>query len=415
MNAQRRWHLCWVILGVCFLDLFINYSVRLGYGVVLPEMIRELGFTRADGGSIYNAYLLTYITVTPLTGYLTDRFGARRVISACLALLGSGVFLLGTAHQLWSACLFFGLTGLGASGLWVPIITMVQRWFSYRRKGLALGILSSGYGLGFALMGAAFPWVVSHYSWRHAWYILGMMALVLVAPNALVLRSDPADCGLRPWGQREPTPPAAIHAPSRVSLRRILREPNFWIIGGSYALLSYGLYGFTTFMVDYATYQLNLPLEQASLLASIHGIFQIVGVLTVLPASDYTGRQRTILFSNSVITALLISLLFIGGSWLPLCGVTALMAVFYGATFPIYGACAGDYFPKEAIGTVAGAWTPFYGSGAILTHWVTGWLRDVTGVYDHAFIICAAMAAGSVALMDLVKRKAEKAGASASL
>jgi MFS family permease len=184
VNAQRRWHLCWVILGVCFLDLFINYSVRLGYGVVLPEMIRELGFTRADGGSIYNAYLLTYITVTPLTGYLTDRFGARRVISVCLALLGSGVFLLGTAHQLWSACLFFGLTGLGASGLWVPIITMVQRWFSYRRKGLALGILSTGYGLGFALMGAAFPWVVSHYSWRHAWYIFGMMALVLVAPNA---------------------------------------------------------------------------------------------------------------------------------------------------------------------------------------------------------------------------------------
>jgi sugar phosphate permease len=415
VNEPRRWHLCWVILGVCFLDLFINYSVRLGYGVVLPEMIRELGFTRADGGSIYNAYLLTYITVTPLTGYLTDRFGARRVISVCLALLGSGAFLLGTAHQLWSACLFFGLTGLGASGLWVPIITMVQRWFSYRRKGLALGVLSTGYGLGFALMGAVFPWVVSVSSWRYAWYILGAMALVLVAPNALFLRSDPADCGLRPWGQSDPTPSAVTQSSSRVPLRRILREPNFWIIGASYAMLSYGLYGFTTFMVDYATYQLNLPLEQASLLASIHGIFQIVGVLTVLPASDYTGRQRTILFSNAVITALLISLLFIGGSWLPLCGVTALMAVFYGATFPIYGACAGDYFPKEAIGTVAGAWTPFYGSGAILTHWITGWLRDVTGVYDHGFIICAAMAAGSVALMGLVKRKADKARASASL
>jgi sugar phosphate permease len=55
------------------------------------------------------------------------------------------------------------------------------------------------------------------------------------------------------------------------------------------------------------------------------------------------------------------------------------------------------------LGTVAGAWTPFYGAGAILTHWVTGKLRDVTGGYDQAFIICAAMAGVSVALMSLVR------------
>lgn len=415
MNEPRGVHLAWVILGICFIHLFINYSVRLGYGVVLPEMIRTLGFSRADAGSIYNAYLLTYIVITPLTGYLTDRLGARRVISVCLVLLGSGVVLLGTVEHLWSACVFFGLTGLGASGMWVPIITVVQRWFSYQRKGLALGILSTGYGFGFALMGAVFPWVVSHYSWRHAWYFLGIMALVVAVPNAWVLRSDPADCGLRPWGQREPAQPPPAKSKAKVPLGAVMRESNFWMIGASYFCISYGLYGFTTFMVDFATYQLNLPLAQASLLASIHGLFQIAGVLTVLPASDYIGRRRVILVSNTVMAVLLAGLLFIAESWLALCLITAGMAVFYGATFPIYGACAGDYFPREAMGTVAGAWTPFYGSGAILTHWVTGRLRDVTGVYDHAFIICAAMAGLSVALMGLVKRSSEKASATLSL
>jgi sugar phosphate permease len=403
VNEQRGLHLAWVILGICFVNLVVNYAVRLGFGVVLPEMIRTLGFSRVDGGSIYNAYLLTYIVVTPLTGYLTDRLGARRVISVCLVLLGSGVTLLGTAEHLWSACLFFGLTGLGASGLWVPIITVVQRWFSYRRKGLALGILSTGYGLGFALMGAAFPWVVGHYSWRHAWTILGILALGIAAPNALVLRSDPADCGLRPWGQRETPRPSPAKTTAKVPLSAILREANFWMIGASYFCISYGLYGFTTFMVDYATYQLGLPLAQAGLLASIHGFCQILGVLTVLPFSDYAGRKRTILLSNAIITGLLIGLWLLGGSWASLCVITGAVAVFYAATFPIYGACAGDYFPKEAMGTVAGAWTPFYGSGAILTHWVTGRLRDVTGVYDHAFIVCAAMAGVSVVLMGLVK------------
>ncbi|GAG43139.1 unnamed protein product, partial [marine sediment metagenome] len=39
-------HWAWIILATCFVNLFINYSVRLGYGVVLPEMIRDLALSR---------------------------------------------------------------------------------------------------------------------------------------------------------------------------------------------------------------------------------------------------------------------------------------------------------------------------------------------------------------------------------
>ena len=183
MRANRAVHWAWVILAVCFVDLFINYSVRLGYGVVLPEMIRSLGFSRTAGGSIYNSYLFTYIAIAPLTGYLTDRLGGRSVITFCLLILGCAVFFMGTVHALWSACLFFGLAGLGASGLWVPVITLVQRWFAFHRRGLALGILSTGYGLGFATMGAVFPWIVDNFSWRYAWFFPGAMAFVMVASS----------------------------------------------------------------------------------------------------------------------------------------------------------------------------------------------------------------------------------------
>jgi MFS family permease len=81
------------------------------------------------------------------------------------------------------------------------------------------------------------------------------------------------------------------------------------------------------------------------------------------------------------------------------------LAIFYGPTFPIYGACAGDYFPREIMGTVIGAWTPFYGAGAILTHWVTGILRDATGVYNHAFIINVVMSAVAIVLISFVRKK----------
>ena len=399
-------HWAWVILGICFINLFVNYSVRLGYGVVLPEMIRDLDFSRVAAGTIYNSYLFTYIAITPLTGYLTDRLGARRVISVCLLVLGIGVVMMGTVKTLWSASFFFGLAGLGATGLWAPVITLVQRWFAFQRRGLALGVLSAGYGLGFATMGILVPLMVESFSWHYAWFILGAMALCMVVINAIFLRSDPQYVGLTPWGQKADIS-GAIKSPavagSKMSLRQLLRNRQFWLIGLSYFAIAYSLYGITTFMVDYANNQLGLPLEKASLLATIHGIGQIVGVLTVMPLSDFLGRKKTIIISNTFITAALVGILTVGNSWILLCGCVAVLAIFYGVTFPIYGACAGDYFPKESMGTVIGAWTPFYGAGAILTHWVTGTLRDSTGIYNHTFIISVLMALAGIFLMSRVK------------
>jgi OFA family oxalate/formate antiporter-like MFS transporter len=158
-------------------------------------------------------------------------------------------------------------------------------------------------------------------------------------------------------------------------------------------------------MVDYATFQLGLSLARASLLATVHGVGQILGVLTILPASDYLGRKKTLIISNSLITGCLIGILFSASSWQLLFVFVGIMALFYGAIFPLYGACAGDYFPRELIGTVIGAWTPMYGVGAILAHWVTGILRDTTGIYDHAFVINSCMAGGALLLMCLVKKK----------
>lgn len=404
----RRFHWAWVILATVFADLFINYSVRIGYGVVLPEMISSLGFTRTDTASIYNAYLLAYIAITPFSGYLTDRLGARRVITVCSFILGIGVLLMGTIRQLWTACLFYAVVGIGATGMWTPVLTIVQRWFTPRKRGLALGIISPGYGLGFAAMGAAFPWIVQHYTWRHAWYFLGAGALVMVAANAFLLKSDPESSGYRPWGEKKDASALAL-APQASSegipLSAVFKSRNFWIIGFSYFATAYSLYGVTTFMVDYAKTQLGIPIEKASLLATVHGFAQVIGVLTLLPLSDYLGRKRTIILMNSFIAASLFGIVLSGQSWTMLYVLVGLFAVFYGPTFPIYGACAGDYFPKRVMGTVIGAWTPFYGLGAILSHWVTGLLRDATGVYTMAFVTDGVMALAGLALILFVQKR----------
>ena len=409
MNTYiKTFHWAWIILAICFVNLFINYSVRLGYGVVLPEMIRSLHLNRTAGGTIYNLYLFTYIILTPFTGFLTDRFGGRRVITVCCILLGCGILLMGTTNTLWTACLFYALVGVGATGMWTPVITVVQRWFSPHRRGLALGILSTGYGLGFATMGVLFPWIVSHFNWRFAWYFLGSGALLMVSVNGLLLRSDPEDIGVKPWGQKNDSsimPEGHLISSSRTGyLSTVFRSNTFWLIGLSYLSISYSLYGITTFMVDYAKNQLGLPLEKASLLATVHGFSQVAGVLIIVPLSDYFGRKKTIIMSHAFIMACLIGIIIIGKTWGILAILLGFMAIFYGAIWPMYGACAGDYFPRDVMGTVIGAWTPLYGFGAIMVHWVSGMLRDATGAYDHSFIICSGMAGVAIVFMSMVKR-----------
>lgn len=407
MKEDRRFHWAWIILVISFLNLFTNYSIRLGYGVVLPEMIRDLGFSRTVGGTILNSYFISYIALTPFVGYLTDRLGARRVITTCVFILGVGVFMMGTVKTLWTACFFFSIAGLGATGMWTPVLTVAQRWFTPKKRGLALGIISTGYGLGFATMGVAFPWIVDHFNWRYAWYFLGGGALAMVMLNGLLLRSTPESAGFLPWGQKEAVSSSGLRKmtrPAAGSFPKLLKDRTFWLIGFSYFCISYSLYGITTYMVDYAKYSMGLSLEKASFLATIHGLCQIIGVLTILPLSDYLGRKKTMVVTQFFITSSLLGILFVGNNWVMLYILIGILAVFYGVTFPLYGACAGDYYSREVMGTVIGAWTPLYGTGAILSHWMGGVLRDAMGNYDYAFTINAVMAGIALLLFSRVKK-----------
>lgn len=408
---RATYHYAWIILAVCFVDLFVNYAVRLGYGVVLPEMVRELGLSRTAGGTVFNAYLLVYVTLTPVTGLLTDLFGARRVISICALILGLGVIFMGTAGGAWSASAFFAIAGLGATGMWAPVITLVQRWYSPRRRGLALGILSTGYGLGFACVGVLFPWVLAALNWRYFWYLLGAGALLMSGANAVLLRRDPESAGWLPWGSDTDAATPSAQGPERFQrslFRQVLGRRVFWVIGLSYGAVAYSLYGITTYMVDYAGNELGIPLDKASLLATVHGIGQILGVLTILPLSDRLGRRKTIILSNASITACLAGILAAGSHWTLLWLLVGVLAVFYGVTFPIYGACAGEYFPRPIMATVVGAWTPFYGLGAVTVHWVSGLIRDTTGSYRIPFLIGTAMAALSLLLILRVREAGEE-------
>ena len=124
-----------------FFTLFIAYAVRYAYGMLLPEMLQTLSISKAEAGVVYSSYFIAYTIFSPILGVLADRHDVRTILTVFVAILGAGAFLMSYSSSVLNASLFFTLAGIGHSACWVPVVALIQRWVSDRRRGMALAFI----------------------------------------------------------------------------------------------------------------------------------------------------------------------------------------------------------------------------------------------------------------------------------
>jgi sugar phosphate permease len=313
---RKHWfkvHWAWVVLGSSFVTLLIAYSIRIGaYSVLLPEMIKEFQMTKAQAGMIKSAFSLTYLLFAPLMGWLTDRIGGRKVISFFCLILGVGTFLMGKAVTFPSSAIFYSIVGLGAAATWVPIVTLIQNWFGEKKRGLALGILSPSYSVGFGVMGLVLPVIVSESNWRVGWFILGIAGLSLFFLNGLLLRTQPEKMGLSPWGESVKRETERTLPNQTMGYLDILKEGKFWIIGIPYFAISYGAYSLLDFIVTYGAMELKIPYQVASLFITVIAFSSVVGGILLMALSDHIGRKKSLVIIH-LLVALSVLFVILGG------------------------------------------------------------------------------------------------------
>jgi len=401
-------HWAWVILGTSFITLFVNYSIRIGaYSVLLPKMIQDLGINMTQAGMIRAGYFLTYILFSPLTGWLMDRFGGRFVVSFFCLFLGVGTLLMGQASNLTTAIFYHGIVGIGAAAVWTPISALVQKWFGGNKRGLALGILSPSYALGFGLMGIILPTIVKNYSWRMGWTLLGVSGLILIGINFLLLRDDPEKLGLLPWGETSDPIPSPPLSGASFHYRDILKGRTFWLIGASYLFISVAVYIVSDFIVTYGVVELKIPYPAASSFISILALASIVGGFVLMILSDYIGRVKSLIMIHLLLALSILFIICAKGNILLLMIGIGWFGFIYGPIFPMYAACARDYFPKEVAGRVIGLLTLFYGVGAMCGPIVGGYLTDLIGSFRWSFGIGALAALLASLIIGFLKRTSE--------
>lgn len=180
------------------------------FGVFLKPLSQEFGWSRTQISLAFSLFTLGATITLPLIGRLVDRFGARKVIVSATLLFGLGVLSLSflSAHlwHFYAVYLFLGIVGSGTTP--VPYTKVISRWFD-RQRGLALGLAAATFSVSASLMPPVTQVLIAAVGWRHAYEILGLLAMAITVPVVvLLLKESPQMMGLAPDG--EPFGPAEV-------------------------------------------------------------------------------------------------------------------------------------------------------------------------------------------------------------
>ncbi len=375
-----------------FFTLFAAFAIRYAYGLVLPQMLATLGISKAEAGIIFSSYFVAATLLSPLVGILIDRFDAKIILTVFVAVLGAGSCLMATSNSVLGASIFFGITGIGHSACWAPVVAVVMRWVSPKRRGIVISIVDLGTTAGIATWSVLVPIIMKSHTWRTVWIALGITALGAAVMNFFLIKSRPDEAASDPGSAQK------AEAPANGYYKTILRDRRFHLIGLSYLFISFSIIIPFTFLTSYATQVLAIPYASATALLLVMAVSGSIGKLILAHLSDRVGRIRIMMLCGFLTAAATLGMAYARElSVLGIC--SAVFGIGYGTLWAVYAASARDLFPANYVGGIVGLWTLFHGAGSVIAPVLSGWTIDAGGTYYWAFLLAAAASVLSILLL----------------
>jgi MFS family permease len=415
MRKPGRIHYAWVVLAVLAVVLIATSGLRAVFGVFIKPLETEFGWSRTalSGAAALSLFVLG--AVAPFVGRLADLWGARALVCGGIALLGMGTLASGRVSELWHVYFALGLLpALGAAGAgFTTAIPLVVRWFDSRR-GLVIGMAGAAMSAGQLVVVPLAMWLTLRMGWRQSFLWLGAGLLVVILPLAIALiRSDPRDKGVAPYGAgapRAPTESAARSSEARVSIAEAMRCPAFWLLAGSYSVCGYtsgGLIG--THLIPHAVEHGFSEMAGAQALG-LTGAMSIVGTIASGWVSDRFGRKGPLALYY-VLRGLSLLFLTVVRDMPSLLLFAIVFGLNYFSTAPPTTTLTANIFGRNSVGELSGWIFLFHQIGSALAAAIGGWLFDQTGSYSWAFVSAALLAFMAAALTLLIREESVTARA----
>jgi len=184
-------------IGLCFIVALLEGLDLQATGIAAPHMAREFGLDAAMLGWVFSAGLIGLLPGAFVGGYLADRLGRKRILTAAVLLFG--LFSLGTAHAWDYPTLLLArlMTGLGLGAALPILIAMTSEAAPAHLRSTAVSLTYCGVPLGGALASVIGMFGLDE-SWRMVFYVGGIapiavaFALVGWLPESRAFRSQGA-------------------------------------------------------------------------------------------------------------------------------------------------------------------------------------------------------------------------------
>lgn len=192
--TRVRWLL---VFGLFFLSA-VAYIDRINIAIAGNSIASEFNLTNVQLGSLTSAFLIGYALFQTFGGWLADRLGPRRVLTA--GVLWWGIFTALTTAispkiafaMLYLAAVRF-LLGAGEAVMFPASNQFVSRWIPTQERGIANGIIFAGVGVGAGVTPGLISYIMVHYGWRWSFWASALLGLIAGAAWYFFTRDTPEE------------------------------------------------------------------------------------------------------------------------------------------------------------------------------------------------------------------------------
>lgn len=287
-GPRARGHRRWVMVGLCFLGLTVNYVDRSNLSVALPKMKTALHLGPGVEGVVLAAFFASYAVFQLPFGHLVDRWG-EKIVNA-FAVAWWSVFTALTAATQNFASLIAVRLGLGAgeAGGYPASAKAVSIWFPKRERAFATSIYDSGSRFGTAVALPIVAALVAWLGWRGSFIATGAFGVVWVVIWLLLYKRPREDAAvtegeldyIEQGGARTET--KGQPAQSTVRYRDLFRYRTVLGMMLGFFCLNYIIYFFITWFPTYL-----IDARHFSLLKL--GVFGVLPALIAIPGGWIGG------------------------------------------------------------------------------------------------------------------------------
>jgi sugar phosphate permease len=404
------------LAGVMLVILVVGGIFVNSFGVLLPVITVEFGWSRAMVAGALSAGIIAFGLPSPLYGILVARFKPRFTLIFGNLLAGLAIAGVYWVQEIWHLYVLYIILGIGGGfGGYISSATVANNWF-IKKRSLAMGIFVASAGVGGFIFPPVTTSLISAIGWRETWLVLAGIIILfgVILGGVILVRNRPEDMGQTPDGmpadayneiETAESQAAADEKSGGWSIKQVLKSPTVWLIGGFAAANTFTMGTMATHQIAYLQDIKFSPMTAATTL-SFMAIFSIAGSL-VFGALAMKLKLKYLASAFFIIQLIGLVVLLTSRELGLIYVYAACQGISNGALTAAMPTFVGAYYPRKRYSHILGVVLPFQVCANAIAATVAGAIYDATSTYTPAFITAAVFSLAGLIFI-LIARKPER-------